>query len=78
MLNDIILKQYDVLNINRGNETLKKDVKDEIIMRETAAINKGKRGLILLAGNMLTLGITLNKCDIVILMNNALSSDKVL
>jgi len=27
---------------------------------------------------MLSLGITLNKCDLVILMNNTLSSDKVL
>ncbi len=27
---------------------------------------------------MLTLGITLNMCDVVALMNNALSSDKVL
>ena len=45
---------------------------------ETEAKNKGKFGLILLAGNMLSLGITLNLCDLVILMNNSLSSDKVL
>ena len=37
-----------------------------------------KEGLILLAGNMLTLGITLDNCDVVILMNNTLSCDKVL
>ena len=34
--------------------------------------------MILLAGNMLTLGITLNMCDVVALMNNNFSSDKVL
>jgi len=40
---------------------------------------KTKRlGLILLAGNMLTQGITLNSCDLVILLNNSASSDKVL
>ena len=42
--------------------------------RELIAKDNGKLGLILLAGNMLTLGITLSLCDLVILMNNALSS----
>jgi len=78
MNEDLILKKYDVLCINRKNKLLMKDIKDEIHKRETEARNKGKSGLILLAGNMLTLGITLDLCDVVILMNNALSSDKVL
>ena len=78
MLDDNILKKYDVLCINRKNKELAKDVKDEINKKEIEAKSKGKLGLILLAGNMLTLGITLNLCDLVILMNNALSSDKVL
>jgi SAM-dependent methyltransferase len=78
MLEDIILKRYDILCINRKNKELAKDIKDEINKRETIAMSTGKLGLILLAGNMLTLGITLNLCDLVILMNNALSSDKVL
>ena len=78
MLDDSILKKYDVLCINRKNKDLVKDIKDEINKKEIEAKSKGKLGLILLAGNMLTLGITLNLCDLVILMNNALSSDKVL
>jgi hypothetical protein len=78
MLEDLILKKYDVLCINRKNKELAKDIKDEINKREIEAKSKGKKGLILLAGNMLTLGITLNLCDLVILMNNALSYDKVL
>jgi len=78
MLDDNILKKYDVLCINRKNKELAKDVKDEITKKEIEAKNKSKLGLILLAGNMLTLGITLNLCDLVILMNNTLSSDKVL
>jgi len=78
MAQDLILKHYDVLCINRKNKELAKDVKDEINKKEIEAKSKGKLGLILLAGNMLTLGITLNLCDLVILMNNALSSDKVL
>ena len=78
MLEDNILKKYDVLCINRKNKELAKDIKDEINKKELIAKATGKLGLILLAGNMLTLGITLNLCDLVILMNNALSSDKVL
>jgi len=78
MFDDNILKNYDVLCINRKNKELAKDIKDEINKKELIAKSTGKLGLILLAGNMLTLGITLNLCDLVILMNNALSSDKVL
>ncbi len=77
MKQDLILKKYDVMCINRKNNDLAKDVKDEINKKEIEAKSKGKLGLILLAGNMLSLGITLNLCDLVILMNNTLSSDKV-
>ena len=63
--------------INSKNDQLQKDVKDEINKMEIVAKENGKLGLILLVGNMLTLGITLDNCDIVILLNNALSSDKV-
>jgi hypothetical protein len=78
MFNDNILKKYDVLCINRKNKELVKDIKDEINKKEIEAKSKDKLGLILLAGNMLNLGITLKLCDLVILMNDALSSDKVL
>ena len=72
-----ILKKYDIICINRKNKNIAKDIKDEINKMEIIAKENGKQGLILLAGNMLTLGITLNLCDVVILMNNTLSSDKV-
>jgi hypothetical protein len=75
---DMILKQYDIFCVNRKNKNLAKDIKDEITKKETEAKSKGQLGLILLAGNMLSLGITLNLCDLVILMNNTLSSDKVM
>jgi hypothetical protein len=78
MLEDSVLKKYNVLCINRKNKELAKDIKEDIVKQEKIAKSEGKEGLILLAGNMLTLGITLNMCDIVVLMNNALSSDKVL
>ena len=78
MKEDNILKKYNVLCINRKNKDLAKDIKEDITKQEKIAKAEGKEGLILLAANMLTLGITLNMCDVVALMNNALSSDKVL
>ena len=78
MMEDGILKKYNVLCINRKNKDLAKDIKEDIIKQEKIAKAEGKDGLILLAGNMLTLGITLNQCDMVILMNNTLSSDKIM
>jgi hypothetical protein len=78
MKEDNVLKKYNVLCINRKNKDLAKDIKEDITKQEKIAKAEGKEGLILLAGNMLTLGITLNMCDVVTLMNNTLSSDKVL
>jgi hypothetical protein len=78
MLEDKILKNYNFMCINRQNNNLAKDIKDEILKQEIITKSEGKQGLILLAGNMLSLGITINSCDIVILMNNTLSSDKVI
>jgi hypothetical protein len=78
MKEDNVLKKYNTLCINRKNKDLAKDIKEDITKHEKIAKSEGKEGLILLAGNMLTLGITLNMCDVVALMNNTLSSDKVL
>lgn len=78
MLEDNVLKRYNVFCVNRKNKSLAKEVKDDIFLEERKAIAQKKDGLILLAGNMLTLGITLDNCDVVILMNNTLSCDKVL
>jgi len=76
--NDSVLKLYDILCINRKNNDLPKNIKNEISLKQEEAKSKGKRGLILLAGNMLSLGISLDLCDLVVLMNDTLSSDKVL
>ena len=78
MKEDKILSKYKILCVNRKNKKLAKDVKEEINKQEIIAREKGLKGLIILAGSMLSLGITLNLCDLVILMNNTLSSDKVL
>ncbi|ARF10089.1 restriction-modification methylase [Indivirus ILV1] len=78
MTKDNILKDYEILNINSKNNELAKDIKHEINMAELKVKYNKKKGLIILAGNMLSLGITLSNCDIVMLFNNTLSSDKVM
>jgi len=78
MMQDMVLKEYSILCINSKNDTLTRDIKRYIFLEEEKAKKMGKRGIIILAGSMLTLGITLRLCDLVILMNNTLSSDTVL
>jgi hypothetical protein len=77
MKQDPILNKYDVICINRKNKDLSKTVQDDILKQEKITKDNKKRGLIILAGNMLSLGITLNNCDVVNLMNDSISSDKV-
>lgn len=74
---DKILKRYDVMIIN-SKQKIPKDIKLAIEKQELKSLDEGKLGLILLAGNMLSLGITLKNCDVVFLFNNTLSCDKVM
>lgn len=78
MMEDDILKNYNVLIVNSKSDELVDNIKEEINKREIEAKKDKKDGLIILAGNMLSLGITLPLCDIVIMMNDTLSSDKVM
>ena len=77
MNQDNIFKKYDIMLINRNNKRLAKDVKEEILKQERISRENGKLGLILLAGNMLSLGITLKSCDLVLLLHDSLSMDKI-
>jgi len=80
MEQDKILKEYNVMCINRGDDKIKnvKDIKSQIEHIEYITTCEGKRGLIILAGSMLNLGITISTCDVVMLMNDTLSSDKIM
>jgi hypothetical protein len=77
MLKNIVLQNYEILIINSKKDFKLKDVKNEIHNREVKAKKDGKNGLIILAGNQLTLGITLPFVDIVFLLNDITSSDKI-
>ena len=78
MLNDQILKDYEIMIINSHKEDKLKDLKGNISKKELNAKKDGKLGLILLAGTQCSLGITLPLCDIVVLLNNTLSVDRIL
>jgi hypothetical protein len=78
MLKNRVLQRYEVKIVNSNKEYKLKDVKAEIKNWELKAKEDGKDGLILLAGNQLTLGITLPFVDIVFLLNDVVSSDKII
>jgi hypothetical protein len=78
MMINSILQKYEIKIVNSKKEYKLKDVKEEIKNWELKAKEDGKDGLILLAGNQLTLGITLPFVDIVFLMNDIISSDKII
>lgn len=70
-----VLKDFKYLILNSFVSA--KDVKQVISEMEVDAKSRGKRGLIIFLGNMLTLGISLKNCDVVFLLNNTKSVDKI-
>jgi hypothetical protein len=78
MLKNRTLEKYEIKIVNSKKEYKMKDLKEKIKNWELKAKEDGKDGLILLAGNQLTLGITLPFVDVVFLMNDIISSDKIL
>ena len=76
MLKNRVLNKFEILVLNSNIDTPIKDIKHEIKKREMIGQEEGKKGLIILVGNQCSLGITLELCDIVMLLNDILSSDK--
>lgn len=77
MMKNRILQTYEIKIVNSKKNYKLNDIKEEIKNWELKAKEDGKSGLILLAGNQLTLGITLPFVDVVFLMNDIISSDKI-
>ena len=78
MLKNNCLKKYEIKIVNYNKEYKVTHLKEEIKNWELKAKDDGKYGLILLAGNQLTLGITLPFVDIVFLFNDIVSCDKII
>jgi len=75
MLLDKILRNYEILILNSNQKI--KDVKKTIAYNESQAKKSGKDGLIILAGAMCVLGISLKLVDIVVLLTHFSSSDQI-
>ena len=78
MTKNKILSKYKIEIVNSKKDYKLKDVKEEIKKWEFEAKEQGKDGLIILAGNQLTLGITLPLVDMVFLFNDIVSGDKII
>lgn len=78
MSHNYVLKNYEILIVNSKKNYKCKNIKKKIENAELEAKESGKDGLIILAGNQLTLGITLPFVDIVFLLNDITSSDKII
>ena len=62
-----VLNRYDILIINSTQSI--DNPKNAIEIAEQNASANGKVGLIILAGGMLNLGISLKKCDVVMMFH---------
>jgi hypothetical protein len=70
-------KDYEIMIINSKVKEIK-NLKLNIENVEKEAKKSGRKGVILLAGNQCSLGITLPLVDVVFLMNNISSCDKIM
>jgi hypothetical protein len=77
MLKNRVLSKYEILIVNSKKNFKLKDVKEEIKNKELEAKQNNKTGLIILAGNQLSLGVSLKYTDTVMLLNNIMSCDKI-
>jgi hypothetical protein len=69
-----VLPAYDIIGINSkttGNP--KKAIDDAVI----SARNSGKVGVLVLSGRQCSLGVSIDNCDIVLLLNNTMSHDMI-
>ena len=73
--NKKLLEEYEIVCINSKTED--SDPIDIIEKTKNKAIINSKKGILVLVGKKCTLGITISKCDVVILMTNITSYDTI-
>ena len=69
-----VVPDYDILCIN-SKTTI--DPKQAILDSKIRAKNRGKKGVLVLSGRQCSLGVTIDDCDIVLLLNSTQSYDTV-
>ena len=75
--NKKLLEDYEILCLNSKNENKDYNPIDIINTTRNKAINNNKKGVLVFTGKKCSLGITIKKCDIVILMTNITSYDTI-
>jgi hypothetical protein len=74
LLENNVIPDYDIIYIN---SKITGNPKETIENAEIKAKNNGKKGLLVLSGKQCSLGVSLDNCDIVLLLNNTLSFDMI-
>lgn len=69
-----VVPDYDILCINSKTTS---DPKQAILDAKTRAQNMRKKGVLVLSGRQCSLGVTIDDCDIVLLLNNSNSYDMI-
>jgi hypothetical protein len=75
--NKKLLEDYEIVCINSKNENKDYNPIDIIDNTRNKAINNNKKGVLVFTGKKCSLGITIKKCDIVILLTNITSYDTI-
>jgi hypothetical protein len=70
-----ILPDYDIISINSKKTSNPKQTVEDAFT--TTVSSKTKKGLVVLSGRQCSLGVSLPKCDIVILLNTTISPDLI-
>jgi len=69
-----VIPDYEIISINsKTTNNPKKYIEDARIK----ARNSGKRGVLVLSGKQCSLGVTIDNCDIVLLLNNSMGFDMI-
>ena len=70
-----ILPDYHIIITNTAASS--QDAKTRVMDAVTRAKNTDKKGVLVLTGTQLHLGVTINECDLALLLNSSTSFDKV-
>ena len=69
-----VIPDYEIIKINSNHTN---DPKKSIETARNRARNSGKKGVLVLSGKQCSLGVTINNCDIVLLLNNNTGFDMI-
>jgi hypothetical protein len=69
-----VIPDYDIISINsKTTNNPKQNIEDARIK----ARNSGKKGVLVLSGKQCSLGVSIDNCDIVLLLNNSMGYDMI-